>query len=518
MLAITKSISLVGLTGHLIDVEADIGNGVPGFTLLGLPDAALSEARDRVRSAIINSQAQWPNKRITLALSPAALPKRGSAFDCAIALALLAAAEEITLGRLAGAVALGELTLDGRIKSVPGILPALRAAALHGIERAVIPSENFEEGALVPGIELIHFGHLRELIAWLHGGEYPSSDRTLARSLSHSQSHSGARFEASASEGADFSDIAGQEPAKEALEIGAVGGHHIAMVGPPGVGKSMLAARMPTILPSLSERDALDVTSLHSIAGKISPESSSPLITTPPFIAPHHTISRAGLIGGGSATISPGACSLAHRGILFLDEAPEISRQVIEALREPMELGEITLTRLGRSATFPAHFTLVLAANPCPCGWAIGKAKRCACSPLASRRYREKLSGPILDRIDLRIELEPLSQGDLMRTGESSANIKSRVDLARARSSQRFRAYPWSINSEIPAAALRSEFAPEPRALSLLYRALDSEEITVRGLHRIQRVAWSIADLKSEPSPSRASVERALALHLRERL
>ena len=520
MLAITKSISLVGLTGHLIDVEADIGNGVPGFTLLGLPDAALSEARDRVRSAIINSQAQWPNKRITLALSPAALPKRGSSFDCAIALALLAAAEELSLGRLEGAVALGELTLDGRIKSVPGILPALRAAALHGIERALIPSENYEEGSLVPGIELIHFGHLRELIAWLRGSEYLPGDRTIARpySQSHSQSQSGARTEERESDGADFSDIAGQEAAKEALEIGAVGGHHIAMVGPPGVGKSMLAARIPTILPSLSEQDALDVTSLHSIAGKISPESNSPLITTPPFIAPHHTISRAGLIGGGSATISPGACSLSHRGILFLDEAPEISRQVIEALREPMELGEITLTRLGRSATFPAHFTLVLASNPCPCGWAIGKAKRCTCSPLASRRYREKLSGPILDRIDLRIELEPLSQGDLMRKGESSADIKSRVDQARARSSQRFRAYPWSMNSEIPAAALRSEFAPEPRALTQLYRALDGEEITVRGLHRIQRVAWSIADLKGEPSPTRASIVRALALHLRERL
>jgi len=369
-------------------------------------------------------------KRITLALSPAALPKRGSSFDCAIALALLAAAEELSLGRLEGAVALGELTLDGRIKSVPGILPALRAAALHGIERALIPSENYEEGSLVPGIELIHFGHLRELIAWLRGSEYLPGDRTIARSYSqsHSQSQSGARTEERESDGADFSDIAGQEAAKEALEIGAVGGHHLAMVGPPGVGKSMLAARIPTILPSLSEQDALDVTSLHSIAGKISPDSNSPLITTPPFIAPHHTISRVGLIGGGSATISPGACSLAHRGILFLDEAPEISRQVIEALREPMELGEITLTRLGRSATFPAHFTLVLASNPCPCGWAIGKAKRCTCSPLASRRYREKLSGPILDRIDLRIELEPLSQGDLMRKGESSADIKSRVE------------------------------------------------------------------------------------------
>ena len=501
MLAITRSISLVGLTGHLIDIEADIGNGVPGFTLLGLPDAALSEARDRVRSAISNSSAQWPNKRITLALSPAALPKRGSSFDCAIAIALLAAAQEITLGRIDGAVVLGELTLDGRIKSVPGILPALRAAALHGIERAIIPSENFEEGSLIPGINLIHFDHLRQLITWVKGGEYLPSELTRSDLCSSENTH------------LDFSDIAGQERAKEALEIGAVGGHHIAMVGPPGVGKSMLAARIPSILPRLTERDALDVTSLHSIAGKISPLNGSPLITSAPFVAPHHTISRAGLIGGGSATISPGACSLAHRGILFLDEAPEISRPVIESLREPMESGEVTLTRLGRSATFPARFTLVLASNPCPCGWAIGKAKRCTCSSLASRRYR-----PILDRVDLRIELEPLSQGDLARRSEPSSDIAVRVASARERSKERFSAHPWSINSEIPAAALRSEFAPEPRALSVLYRALDAEEITVRGLHRIQRVAWSIADLHNEPSPSRTSIDRALALHLRERL
>ena len=506
MLAITRSISLVGLTGHLIDIEADIGNGVPGFTLLGLPDAALSEARDRVRSAISNSSAQWPNKRITLALSPAALPKRGSSFDCAIAIALLAAAQEITLGRIDGAVVLGELTLDGRIKSVPGILPALRAAALHGIEREIIPSENFEEGSLIPGINLIHFDHLRQLITWVKGGEYLPSELTRSDLCSSENTH------------LDFSDIAGQERAKEALEIGAVGGHHIAMVGPPGVGKSMLAARIPSILPRLTERDALDVTSLHSIAGKISPLNGSPLITSAPFVAPHHTISRAGLIGGGSATISPGACSLAHRGILFLDEAPEISRPVIESLREPMESGEVTLTRLGRSATFPARFTLVLASNPCPCGWAIGKAKRCTCSSLASRRYREKLSGPILDRVDLRIELEPLSQGDLARRSEPSSDIAVRVASARERSKERFSAHPWSINSEIPAAALRSEFAPEPRALSVLYRALDAEEITVRGLHRIQRVAWSIADLHNEPSPSRTSIDRALALHLRERL
>ncbi|NBR94196.1 MAG: ATP-binding protein, partial [Actinobacteria bacterium] len=498
MLAITRSISLVGLTGHLIDIEADIGNGVPGFTLLGLPDAALSEARDRVRSAISNSSAQWPNKRITLALSPAALPKRGSSFDCAIAIALLAAAQEITLGRIDGAVVLGELTLDGRIKSVPGILPALRAAALHGIERAIIPSENFEEGSLIPGINLIHFDHLRQLITWVKGGEYLPSELTRSDLCSSENTH------------LDFSDIAGQERAKEALEIGAVGGHHIAMVGPPGVGKSMLAARIPSILPRLTERDALDVTSLHSIAGKISPLNGSPLITSAPFVAPHHTISRAGLIGGGSATISPGACSLAHRGILFLDEAPEISRPVIESLREPMESGEVTLTRLGRSATFPARFTLVLASNPCPCGWAIGKAKRCTCSSLASRRYREKLSGPILDRVDLRIELEPLSQGDLARRSEPSSDIAVRVASARERSKERFSAHPWSINSEIPAAALRSEFAPEPRALSVLYRALDAEEITVRGLHRIQRVAWSIADLHNEPSPSRTSIDRAL--------
>ena len=506
MLAISKAISLVGLTGHLIDIEADIGNGVPTFNLLGLPDAALSEARDRVRSAIINSGADWPNKRITLALSPAALPKRGSAFDCAIALALLAAAEQLTLERVDGSVILGELTLDGRIKSVPGILPALRAAALSGITRAIVPIENFREGVLVSGLELFAFAHLGQLIAWCRGGEYEyaaplagQSERLIA---------GGAM---------DFADIAGQESAKEALEIGAVGGHHIVMIGPPGVGKSMLAERIPTILPPLNEAESLEVTSLHSIAGKISPDTLAPLISIPPFVAPHHTITRAGLIGGGATVISPGACSLAHRGILFLDEAPEVSRPVIESLREPMELGEITLTRLGRSATFPSRFTLVLAANPCPCGWSIGKAKRCTCTPLARRRYQERLSGPILDRIDLRIELEPLSQADLLRTSESSVAIANRVADARERARKRFHSLPWSLNSEIPASALRDDFAPERSALSPLLRALDCEEITVRGLHRIQRVAWSIADLRGEDSPSLSSIDRALKLHLRER-
>ena len=506
MLAISKAISLVGLTGHLIDVEADIGNGVPGFNLLGLPDAALSEARDRVRSAIINSGAQWPNKRITLALSPAALPKRGSAFDCAIALALLAAAEQISLERVSSAVILGELTLDGRIKSIPGILPALRAASLAGVTRAVVPVENFREGVLVAGIELFAFANLESLIAWCRGGDYENISLTKESNEENERT------------AIDFSDIAGQESAKEAIEIGAVGGHHIAMVGPPGVGKSMLAERIPTILPTLNESDSLEVTSLHSIAGRISPENHSPLISIPPFIAPHHTITRAGLIGGGASVISPGACSLAHRGILFLDEAPEISRPVIESLREPMELGEVTLTRLGRSATYPSRFTLVLAANPCPCGWSIGKAKRCTCTALASRRYREKLSGPILDRIDLRIELEPLSQADLLRAGESSSVIAARVRAARARAEVRFRNLPWSVNSEIPASALRNQFAPERKALAPLYKALDSEEITVRGLHRIQRVAWSIADLSGENSPSLLSINRALSLHLRERL
>ncbi len=510
MIAITQALSLEGLNGFLIDVEADVGNGVPAFNLLGLPDASLSEARDRVRSAIINSQAQWPNKRITLALSPASLPKRGSAFDCAIALALLAAAEEISLERLNGSVILGELTLDGRIKAVAGILPALRAAAHHGISRAIIPSQNFHEGSLVSSMEISHFSHLRELIGWCKGNELAEPIHRIAYGESDEIEKVNSTL--------DFSDISGQESAKEALEIGAVGGHHIAMVGPPGVGKSMLAERIPTILPELNERDSLEVTSLHSIAGKISSESRWPLIAVPPFVAPHHTITRAGLIGGGSAVISPGACSLAHRGILFLDEAPELARTVIESLREPMELGEITLTRLGRSATFPAHFTLVLASNPCPCGWAIGKGKRCTCTPLASRRYRERLSGPILDRIDLRIELEPLSQADLLRTGESSDRIRERVARARARAVTRFRDMPWSINSEIPAVALRHQFAPEPKALGVLYQALDNEEITVRALHRIQRVAWSIADLREEPSPSRSTIDRALDLHLRERL
>ena len=324
-LAIAKCISLIGLNGSIIDVEADIGIGLPGFTLLGLPDAALSESRDRVRAALINSGETWPNKRVTISLSPAWLPKRGSGFDLAIAAALLAASEAAPIDRLNNVIILGELTLEGKIKGILGILPALMAAKKAGFEKAIVPVVNAQEAGLVSGLEILAMSTLKECALWIRTGE------TLTHSFTENY------VENKGSEELDLSEVGGQLQARKALEISAIGGHHLLMIGPPGAGKTMLAARLPSILPPLDREGALEVTALHSLAGKVSHDS--PLITQPPFVAPHHSATRAALVGGGGVNIKPGACSLAHNGVLFLDEAPEMSSGVLDALRQPLESG-----------------------------------------------------------------------------------------------------------------------------------------------------------------------------------
>ena len=405
-LAIAKCISLIGLNGSIIDVEADIGIGLPGFTLLGLPDAALSESRDRVRAALINSGETWPNKRVTISLSPAWLPKRGSGFDLAIAAALLAASEAAPIDRLNNVIILGELTLEGKIKGILGILPALMAAKKAGFEKAIVPVVNAQEAGLVSGLEILAMSTLKECALWIRTGE------TLTHSFTENY------VENKGSEELDLSEVGGQLQARKALEISAIGGHHLLMIGPPGAGKTMLAARLPSILPPLDREGALEVTALHSLAGKVSHDS--PLITQPPFVAPHHSATRAALVGGGGVNIKPGACSLAHNGVLFLDEAPEMSSGVLDALRQPLESGSITISRSGASANFPSRFTLVLAANPCPCGRFTGTGRNCSCTPQSVRRYLNKLSGPLLDRIDLQVEVGATGRAGLSQIGESS--------------------------------------------------------------------------------------------------
>ena len=500
-LAIAKCISLIGLNGSVIDVEADIGIGLPGFTLLGLPDAALSESRDRVRAALINSGETWPNKRVTISLSPAWLPKRGSGFDLAIAAALLAASDAAPIDRLNNVIILGELTLEGKIKGILGILPALMAAKKAGFEKAIVPLVNAQEAGLVSGLEILAMSTLKECALWIRTGE------TLTHSFTENY------VEKNGSEELDLSEVGGQLQARKALEISAIGGHHLLMIGPPGAGKTMLAARLPSILPPLDREGALEVTALHSLAGKVSHDS--PLITQPPFVAPHHSATRAALVGGGGVNIKPGACSLAHNGVLFLDEAPEMSSGVLDALRQPLESGSITISRSGASANFPSRFTLVLAANPCPCGRFTGTGRNCSCTPQSVRRYLNKLSGPLLDRIDLQVEVGATGRAGLSQIGESSEVVRARVMNARSIAAIRFSNYYWKSNSLIPAKYLRTEFAPETAGVLFLNRALDRELITARAFHRIIRVGWSIADLHQHPIPTLSDIEEATKLHER---
>ena len=515
-IARAHSFALVGVHGHDVEIEADIQNGLPGLLLVGLPDTALREARDRIRAAITNSGEQWPLRRITVGLSPASLPKRGSGFDLGIAVAILSAAGSVPADAIDGVAFLGELGLDGQLRPVRGVLPAVAAAAASGFRRVAVPRANADEAALVPGLEVLGAGTLGALIGWLRDG--PAAGAAGPVQVIEGGTAPGgeqARQPAAAGPALDLADVLGQPAARRAAEICAAGGHHLCLLGPPGAGKTMLAERIPTVLPRLGAAAALEVTSIHSVAGVL--PDGRPLLTAPPFCAPHHTASKAAIVGGGSGVIRPGAASLAHRGCLFLDEAPEFGRDVLDALRQPLESGEVVVARSGLTARFPARFTLILAANPCPCARGPGQRAACECTPAVRRRYLARLSGPLLDRVDVKVEFLPVSRAELLSDrsfAEPSAVVAQRVAAARERCAARLRGTPWRVNAEIPGSELRRSYPPAPGALVPLERAMDLGQISARGVHRVIRVAWTLADLAEVPRPTVDQTSFALGLWL----
>ncbi|OPF72694.1 Mg chelatase-like protein [Streptomyces antioxidans] len=520
----TCSVALVGVEGVVVEVQADLEPGVAAFTLVGLPDKSLVESRDRVRAAVVNSGGEWPQRKLTVGLSPASVPKGGSGFDLAVACAVLGAAERVDPREIADLMMIGELGLDGRVRPVRGVLPAVLAASEAGYRQVVVPEQTAAEAALVPGVSVLGVRSLRQLIAVLTDEPVPEEEEPqelgrpdpMLAGLTVPGAGMGTGVTAVPGAGAgrpDLAEVAGQRAARTALEVAAAGGHHLFLNGPPGAGKTMLAERLPGLLPPLTQQEALEVTAVHSVAGVLPP--GQPLVETPPYCAPHHSATMAALVGGGNGLPRPGAVSLAHRGVLFLDEAPEFSGKALDALRQPLESGHVVVARSAGMMRMPARFLLMLAANPCPCGRHGLMGDVCECSPSTVRRYQARLSGPLLDRVDLRIRVEAVTRTELTGArgeSESSASVAARVREARERSAARLHGTPWRLNSEVPGHELRTRWQPFPGALREAERDMERGLLTARGLDRVLRVAWTVADLAGHDRPMAPDIAQALQL------